>query len=305
MRTDLVWHYTNAEGLLSIVRSNTLWATAPSYLNDLREMRTAADVISAYVNSIEDNLSEEQLNFLKNSGMLSTSFNESTFLLSASRDGDSLTMFRNYGGDVAYAIGLDPEVALSPVSQVSGEAHPNPPPGYYEPDVQEVDAGVFENLNDKPDAILVFGGEWRDARYVTGPDDPSVAEIVAKEVSRFEGGKHWWIPSWSLPVSEASYIKHSGFRDEQETRCVVWAIPYWKFVLHRSSRFGLVPYIELTAETQKELPYEERPAKLPIREIVVGPTPVPDEDASRSLAIFLERHGYGDVSITTSKIPYR
>jgi hypothetical protein len=41
---ETVWHYTNAAGLLGILRSNVLWATDAFFLNDAAEVTYGIDL---------------------------------------------------------------------------------------------------------------------------------------------------------------------------------------------------------------------------------------------------------------------
>lgn len=45
-RDELLWHYTTAEGLLSIVEHRELWASSVDYLNDAAELSFGRDCLT-------------------------------------------------------------------------------------------------------------------------------------------------------------------------------------------------------------------------------------------------------------------
>ena len=104
-------------------------------------------------------------------------------------------------------------------------------------------------------------------------------------------------------------VKDAGFQDEREERIIIWPNPDWKFAFHRPAPFGLVPYVKLTSlDGHNGDPYGERfaiePGRLPIREIRIGPSPHSAVAAS-SLKQLLGLHGFHEVEVTLSKVPFR
>ena len=49
-----LWHYTNADGLLGILETKTVWATDASYLNDRKEILYAKDLIEGILTTLCD-----------------------------------------------------------------------------------------------------------------------------------------------------------------------------------------------------------------------------------------------------------
>jgi len=301
----LVWHYTNAAGLHGIILGNSVRATSAAFMNDAHEMQSGRDAFAKLFKAREAELDLAAQDRIRRSGIMGSASPFSNFLLSASTDPDSLTLWRNYGGsEVAYSIGLERDAPLSPVAQSLEDAHPKPPADYYEPDWEEVGDGDRHNNNQNPDYELVLGGRWTDVSYISGPDDPEIVRrfesLIVEEI-----GKRGLLsfPAYALSNSPTDFMKHLGFADEKEVRSVTWVSPDWKFVLHRPSRFGLIPYIELTGAEGGEH-FAAQPNPLPIRQITIGPNPL-SEHAKRSLRVFLDANGYGDVEIFVSETPFR
>lgn len=303
--TELVWHYTSAVGLKGIIDGHTLRATSADFMNDADEMRSGARAFAAHFEQRRNELTAKSQRIVEHSGALSTGAVSDSYLLSASRLGDSLTMWRNYGGDgVAYAIGLDRNSPLVPLEHVKGDAHPKPPPDFYTPEWEDLGDGERYNLNPSPDYVLVLGKSWHDVTYISGPDHEAVRAEFDHMASRLESDKgDRLLFFWMYPDGTLRLMKDAGFRDEREVRMVVSVHPEWKFVQHRPSRFGLVPYIELAASDNQQEFATERTV-LPIREIMIGPSPVKSE-AERALRMLLDNSGYGAVKIGTSEIPFR
>jgi hypothetical protein len=304
-QTDLVWHYTSAEGLQGILQGHTLRATSAAFMNDSNELRSGARAFKEHYERRKGELSQRSQQMIEHSGAFGTPGVHSSFLLSASQHRDSLTMWRNYGGDaVSYAIGLDRREPLSPLEHISGDTHPTPPADFYNADWEELGNGERHNLNPSPDALLVIGRHWQNLTYISGADHDEVKAQFDHIASRLEASaEDRLLYFWMFPEGPLSLMKDVGFQDEAEVRMILSTYPQWKFVQHRPSRFGLIPFIEL-ATTDADRDYASTRSLLPIREIMIGPTPV-RADAELSLRMFLDNAGYGAVSIGSSAIPFR
>lgn len=90
-------------------------------------------------------------------------------------------------------------------------------------------------------------------------------------------------------------MKDGSFREEAEVRAFYVISLKEAQIEFREARNMLVPYIVVKSSDG---------ARMPIEEVIVGPTS--DFHLSRfSLQKFLEKHGYGEVKITSSDIPFR
>lgn len=130
---QLVWHYTNTEGLLGILESNTLWATAANMLNDSSELHhgiklareiwasESSEILTAAKNEAEEqgmqppNEDTVQQYLPATIDEVEREISEnSVFVACASLDPDLLNQWRGYGGAQGYAIGIDkgPELGV-------------------------------------------------------------------------------------------------------------------------------------------------------------------------------------------------
>ncbi|YAL81813.1 DUF2971 domain-containing protein [Dermacoccaceae bacterium W4C1] len=295
----LVWHYTNAAGLLSILGSNTLWATAAPFLNDSGEMQFGADMLAqelhqriaqdpAYAEFAE--LTERELEPRRDEGPSRGTF----FILSAAQHWDLLAMWRLYGGQgESYAIGLDPNVPLA----ILGESSTEQPywlvqnrswrPVRYQPAAQRelVDA-VYDGLP----ATLA---QARD-HLAAGAEPESMLGGLSDVRDDMEAA--------------LMLIKHPGFVDEREIRYCIGIHPRpgnleSGLIRYRATRYGIAPYLHLTAAEGDELVRPDaRP--LPVRAVAVSPSPNGDE-ALRAVGDLVAARGYGHVPVVRSSIPFR
>lgn len=123
----LLWHYTTAEGLLSIVERRELWASSVAYLNDAAELtfgreclHAAGELVVGELGGIFDGEGDIGGGFflagsMRALGEQNPKFREShvatpeTYAVSFCTNGDLLSQWRGYGQGSGYAIGLDPD----------------------------------------------------------------------------------------------------------------------------------------------------------------------------------------------------
>ncbi|CAN7297886.1 hypothetical protein [Knoellia sp. LjRoot47] len=319
---NVVWHFTNGPGLVSILTQHVLWATSASFLNDQQEVALGGELIvrrllelgeaegaDSYFAAMAQRVRE---GVDHGHGPSPASF----FILSASQAWDSLVMWRNYGGaQESYAIGLDADAPL----RVLGD--PTTDPARY--------AGGLGS------SIHVRRTRWEPVRYDEAEQLALVDAVfdgLPGELMRFRDrvGE----ASHSGAVNPGAYaelddarddleqalllIKHSGFVDERETRqaIVLWTADEPEaqsleasLVRYRSTPYGMAPYVELTgpaasATSGDDGPVARAPAPLPIRAVAISPSPNGDE-ATESLRGLLTSRGYAGVPVLRSAIPFR
>ncbi|ASN20124.1 hypothetical protein [Arthrobacter sp. YN] len=320
----LVWHYTNGAALMNILEKNELWASSAAFMNDANELLSGSLQLRQYFEEQRSSLPSQTVRDLEAYIPDTRNRDRDSFVLSASSDGDSLTLWRNYGREhVSFAVGLDESVPLVPIAGCLDNQHPNPSPGYYDGMYEvDVDGSVLEHPNgapvvvDDPDRVLIECSVWKSVVY----DRDDQKQLIGKVFNNLRAGveerrgrseesrRTFWLYPY-LMNEDLEIVKNVGFQDEREKRVVVWLNPDWKFVFHRTGPFGLVPYVKLTslegAETEPyETDYVTAPGRLPIREIRVGPTPY-GAGAVRSLKQMLDFQGFHDVTVSYSEIPFR
>jgi hypothetical protein len=322
--TELIWHYTDGAALMNILANNELWAGSAAFMNDTNELLSGSIQLRKHFEDQRTALPEYVIEGLEKYIPEVRERSRHYFVLSASSDGDSLTMWRYYGRDqVSFAVGLDRKESLVPLARLKEDRHPNPPADYYD-DMYDKDANgdvltgpdtgpviIFD-----PDSLIIEGGAWKPVVYDPAQQGRIIAEIfeelrkgVEKRSSPSEPDRHWiWLFPYLMNES-LDLIKNSGFQDEREERIIVWPNPDWKFVFHRPGPFGLVPYVKLTSlggvnDDVHEDRFATEPGRLPIREIRIGPTPYSAE-AAASLKQLISFHGLHDVKVSYSEIPFR
>jgi hypothetical protein len=303
----LAWHYTDANGLLSIVASGKLRASSAAYMNDPGEMEFGQRLLSEHFKLRLPDLKEWQVEQLKFAGIDRRSSPHSSFLLSAAQDGDLLTLWRYYGVEsVSYSIGLDTTASLMPIATRPGDTHPNPSPTYQRDAHTDLGDGDWDYVD--PDHAFAYGGRWKEVKYVLSPTDEPIQAEFDKTLAMLKepepGSRRVPFILLDLGVSPTNYWKDAGFVDEREIRATWWVQPNWKYVAFRPGRFGLIPYIDVAESQQGEAIDFGATTRLPIREITIGPTPVARQ-AKYALESLLDTHGYHGVQIRQSVTPFR
>lgn len=283
----LVWHYTNLDGLLGMIKNQQLWATHNSYVNDSVDGFLVADALKKCewdrgpCSTLVRQLIERELDDASRYGPTAngTSLHfDGMFLVSASRSQDELTLWRNYGRDFpCFAVGLDPKVPL----------------------------GILEP-NEKARAENLIGAELSNVRgwdshsdsYTTGwmevcyGDQSTIPHHVIRELNDLAhsdaNAPDPYIDVPEIVRSLRLQAKSQAFCDEREVRLgfIVNKPYFWNF---RNGTYGLTPYIALTpADVWGEVVHDSR--KLPIEQIFISPGSSPSD--IYALEMMLEVYGY-------------
>ncbi len=113
--TDLLWHYTDGEGLLGILESGKLRATQVAALNDSQEVLYAREVYRKEIATLRNSTSladedkrflEYVLELLKNDPLEPEHARSNFFVSCFSRKRDDLSQWDRYGNGYGYAIGF-------------------------------------------------------------------------------------------------------------------------------------------------------------------------------------------------------
>jgi hypothetical protein len=275
-----VWHYTDVYGLQGIVMTDTLWASSTLALNDHSEVThglevlkevwrsyPSADMPGDFVQSVEE---------LIEHGDLERLLSEDVFVVSASKDSDSLNQWQGYARAQGYAIEIEPQTLIW-----------WPKDGKPSPGVQGWYDVIYDPEEKRRAAIELFAALHRYYAF-----HPEIIDGPGSFVSQLLG---------TLAVR----FKHHAFKVEQEARYICWTGRRGTQHYRPGSR-GLVPYLELS----RWMPYRRYEGKaldsLRIGSVKCGPTRS-DERAAVEGAVrgFLVMHGYESVRVSSSEIPYR
>jgi hypothetical protein len=269
---EIIYHYTDAASLMGMVRTNEMWLTDFSFLNDAQEFehgrREALQTIETFRESSPSLVSAVAVEVAK----LVEPDELRVCVGSFSSNGDSLSQWRAYGH---LAIGLDSSRLFVPSR--SGLL---------------LERVIYEPK--KKAAFLSFVFHHYTSILQSHPALLSL-EVAATSIAR-------------LLRQEFAFLKDVGFEDEREIRAAYIEYPkeIWPHLRDMAPKFFrvsgnvIVPYTTTKALSIVS-PLVKTP--LPIRRIVVGPQPNQDV-VILGIREFLKANQY-DVEVAPSSIPYR
>ncbi|MBI1376851.1 MAG: DUF2971 domain-containing protein [Frankiales bacterium] len=254
---EVLYHYTDAAGLLGIIRSHTIWATDAEFLNDAQEMKfgraevlealrtkarrldasgvgfgTEEESRSAVIRSVIDHLHPRE-------GGVTNQQWHAAYVACFCEDGDLLSQWRGYAPGGGYAIGFT----------TSG----------------------LRNLSDPGGTVA--GPSLVRVRYGNEALIAAVSRVEAEVGERATGhpGVTGFDESARYVIPVLASIKHAAFAEEREWRVVVSSDRVG--VQFRSTAVSIAPYLDLPFTASS------------ITSVVVGPGPFPElrEDAVRRL----------------------
>jgi Protein of unknown function (DUF2971) len=282
----LLYHYTNARGLIGIVDAKELWATDARFLNDATELDHVREVVAAAASSVAEHVHTPHARMLCDRLRLIEStdvFLGSAYIASFSANPDLLSQWRAYGDDgLGYAVGVSSRFQLEVASR---DAETKYPPA------------VLRKVAYEPKAP---GGRLWD----------SIVECVAlvdslEDVGATERTDLVYASILTLLRDVYPSVKNHGFSEEDEWRVVFWNHAmggYLEPLRFRPNGQGIAPYVALRWKLEQHQP--------PVEEIVMGPR-IPQVDGESALFMMLLAHGYSagcgelKVALRHSKVSYR
>ncbi len=274
-----IYHYTTIGGLKGIIDTNGFWASDNRFMNDTEEVHHGFELIKGVVGQ---RMRRERLLSFKEIlaavlDSLPKPHENSSLIACFSLARDSLEQWRGYGPSGGVCIGLQesrsPEVAPISVG----------------PDLflHKVNYGRRAKLTHMISVIRRFKRQYEIDRRVMDnwPDDHDKN----------------YIERLSHALTYASVLfKNEAFHTEQEIRYVVpprRADQFRGGMEFRVSSVGLIPYVNTAG-------YGPPSKKLPISEVIVGPSPHQGIIAS-SVKTFLSAKDYKDTEVKLSRVPFR
>src|SRR3990172_4981157 len=248
---DPLYHYTTQEGFLKIIDKMELWATHTQYLNDYQEYLHALTLVRQEINlKIKTAIDANNVFLLQE--MLKDIIgleNTNVCVCSFSTERDSLSQWRAYGSAASgFAIGFSGPFLY----EVAKRENFYLAPCIYEEEKQR------KLIN----SIIQRAIEDYSAQPINREESYSIGNYLCPDLDRY-----------------APIMKCDSFSEEKE-----WRI-YSRPKRCRSERFDfragksmIVPYYRL--------PLAKKPDHLQITEVVIGPTPHP-EQSIRSVESFL------------------
>lgn len=323
-----LFHYTNATGLVGIIKNHTLWATHYAYLNDseeigyflkhglrnpLREVtkKFLCELVAQDKNKqslidqeggeekIIDQYIERTIDILMNKNLAEpyiTSFCSTKNKDEQIKEHGLLSQWRGYGREGGYAIVFD-TVRLAQLLEEVGKKWEHG--GYlFFGDV------VYSSCTQE-----TFCDEF-------GKDLNTIKGFFADDLREYENSKHQE-KFYSALMKCACRYKHRGFEEENEVRIITIPFPIENKEFREDvgsiiqeiprkcdPRSGkLVPYIDLFEDITSL-----SGKRLPIKRIIVGPSANEQEGKwrIRAVEILLRQYKYSieEVKVSASEIPY-
>jgi len=269
--TGPLYHYTAPSGFMGIISKAEIWATHTQYLNDWREYSHAVDMVREQIMAMRafgESSTRKTLQEMEDGLDGIESMN--VCVCSFSEDRDSLSQWRAYGtSSSGFSIGFLGDFIASVAAQENWFLAP-----------------CIYDKKEQLDLISAL-----------------VQEVVEENVAREASGAKEEVP---LPPGGnlnaylhryAPILKDCSFREEKEWRLISRPLMCSsKAFDFREGNSMLTPYYKLRLSDDA--------AGLKLHEVVVGPTPHPDQ-SSMSVKSFLVRHSLRSVAVAKSQVPYR
>jgi Protein of unknown function (DUF2971) len=273
---DVLWHYTNGDGLIGILESGKLRATQVAALNDSQEILYAREVYRKAIAALrgDASLTDEDrqfldfvLTYLRYDPVEPDHGRSNFFVTCFSRRRDDLSQWDRYGKDNGYAIGFI--------------------------------AGFLDGVPNTTISRIVYDSEKQHA----------AADKLAEATLRFfrEGltrertNRQLWMEEFFWIWNDYIYrlapvIKDDNWSAEDECR-VVHQSNGLSDVQFAQKRTMLARYIDLT--------FPRVTPRLPIRSILIGPGNDPGLTKS-NIELLLEKKGYpNSIPVDVTKVSLR
>jgi hypothetical protein len=289
---DEFYHYTDTAGLYGIVTSGQLWATDYEFLNDRSELKFSLEVANAALESIDhQRYSQSMSHFISEwrKDLEAKVANCRLYVASFSEDGDNLSLWRGYaaGGGVSIGFGRDLlSLAQSPGSILNRVVYSS------EDQLRLIEIVAHLHL---------LSIEWDSEKAL--PERDRLEELH----KGYFGG---------TLLRHLAFLKNPGFRDEREIRVahIEDQAMYERNRLKKATRRFrprgrlLVPYIALSEDgvgwSIDARVGDVKKFRLPLVRVNVSPQLDPTLEI-RSIREFLDAHGFTEVEVSSSVIPYR
>ena len=264
---EVIYHYTNATGLLGIISGGSLWATDYRFLNDSSELsyvfRLASEVVHEEFFGRYSGLAGEFLDYAAKS---SPPYGKIPYYLCCFSELDnSLSQWRAYGGQQGFSLAFPGDVTT----------------------LKGYDSGSKQNPGLTLLKIQYSHSEQKS--YIRSLIHALLNLCESSHMKAYENGKMAmasFLPFFWGQLERASYrFKHPDFEIEAEWRLVAWGDVHNE--LYRTNK-TIVPYTKFNIYSES---YSGKKFALPLRSVRCGPGNFPEETLY-ALNRALDAHGY-------------
>jgi hypothetical protein len=265
----ILYHYTTQEGLRNIIAQKNIWATNIHYLNDATEFSYAINLTVGELAKMHEEFPGTHAEFSDRvQHILYSNDKLNVYVSSFTEDGDLLSQWRGYCSDSnGFSIGLNYGEILR-LGQEQGFILSK---CLYDEGEQRT---KISHILDE--AYKIFIAEMNEQQIPLPPD-----RAISSFIHNF--------------VEAAPFLKDPNFSEEAEWRLISSGNISSFNLEFRAGKSMIIPYTEVKLTNNHN--------KLPIAEIIVGPTPHMDLSII-SLRHFLESEKIRS-NVKPSKVPYR
>lgn len=287
----MLYHYTNAAGLLGILQNGSFWVSKSNFLNDFSEISYINTVIKIVCKDIFTNeyeLIAGMILKMVHFKYFGRSMNQNLYILSLTENQDSLALWSTYSNFFGYNIGLDG----SDLAQIMSNSQNTTPPGVHGKVIYDkaIQYKIVRDEITETKIPLLFN------KYIESKNTELLLELNNEITSLAD-----------VLCEYGVFFKDPLFYQEEEYRIVFFHLmnmhlspklnPEIKF---RDRNGIIIPYIEVPMTNNK--------GYLPVREIMIGPKNNIDI-AEHGINFFIQRleakMAMNEVIIRRSGIPLR
>jgi hypothetical protein len=289
-KVPVLHHYTDAYGLHGIISSNSLWASAAQFSNDLSEIEYAASIAAKTIPEMWSGRKKlsawERLLVEHIRDLVATPFHTfgQPFIISFCEEGDLLSQWQGYGRKSGFSLAFSPLFRDEDLQLFARNG--------FRTQIRKL---LYDQAKQKERLRLIFE---QFAEFVNGfsfPIDSVKGKSAHAELTLI----------LILEMTDwACAVKHVAFSAEQEWRIITYPkdatlvgarSPKYEGVLVRPTPELLLPYMVL-----EPLPGK----KMPLLGVRCGPSRF-QEQSGRALKILLSNADHEGVPITFSGVPLR
>lgn len=289
-----IYHYTDITALYNILKNESLWLTRYDFMNDSTEVNYLVNLIKdefdgGICSSMKKELFEE---------IRSDIYNASTnlFILSLTKNSDSLTLWSNYSNNTGYNLGFHSDRFFYEVRKASFARE-----------------GHNDKVKIKDENHYINFCYCYQVIYDINEQKALLRVALEKIIHLYKGYNHvrvlsedhnyYYLYNYYLLIIKicvyAAYFKNPLFNHEEEYRLAIRVDENLDVTKYRVSNGIIIPYIEVSFSEDGEIK-----RKLPLSSITVGSKNNIDI-AKNGINLFLNNLKYTNINVEKSSIPYR
>lgn len=280
-----MFHYTNIESLISIFNTNSIWASNSLFLNDKEELISIKKNIDMYIS--KKKYTSAFLDFVNSKfDELSPSISERTYVVSFTKNRDSIPLWRIYAQKDGYNFGIGKQIFFETIHNDKTIALINK-----KGESQKVESLVFTGN-------VIYDDHEKEKQLSKYLDLLYLVFMKEDQINEDDYMKYYSM-IFSDIILYAYLCKTPVFEIEEEYRLIVYLKNEEErqlFEQYRTRDGAIIPYIKIDI-CDKEMSF--------ITQLNIGPCSNV-EIRKESLKLFLDhikvRNNY---SIHASQIPYR